>query len=212
MGHKSLYCCHVMSLKALKTKESGRGYQCAQHHISTALVQKKTLYCSQKAKGTYYANPLWCDRTAKPRVSPIYSQFKALKSLRTSISCNRKKNTYSNLNEDKVLYNQHDLILRLLILSEMQTKANLGLGFMIYFQSKLSLFSQSALSHTADCQFHQQATNCLSKQKRNKSLIRQLQQKTAGKTPNMQTVCILVVVNMYSSSEQEVATSELSLK
>lgn len=83
---------------------------------------------------------------------------------------------------------------------------------MIYFQSKLSLFSQSALSHTADCQFHQQATNCLSKQKRNKSLIRQLQQKTAGKTPNMQTVCILVVVNMYSSSEQEVATSELSLK
>lgn len=57
-----------MCLKALETKESRRGYQCAQHHISTARVQKKTLYCSQKAKGTYYANPLWCDRTAKAGV------------------------------------------------------------------------------------------------------------------------------------------------
>lgn len=53
-------------------------------------------------------------------------------------------------------------------------------------QSKTSLFSQSALSHTADCYCQLQAINCLGKQRRNKSLIRLLQQKTLltlGKHP-----------------------------
>lgn len=51
-----------------RDKESWRGYQCNQHHIYTALLQKKTLYCSQKAKGTHYAEPLWSNHTAKPSV------------------------------------------------------------------------------------------------------------------------------------------------
>ena len=63
-----------------KDKESGIGvYQHAQHHISTALVQKKVLYYTvvKKLKALIILSPLWSNPTAKP--SPLYIASHSIK-------------------------------------------------------------------------------------------------------------------------------------
>lgn len=85
--HKSLYCCHAMTLKG-QTQSKCKGDQCVQKpHLHSSGTKKRHFTVGKMLKALITV--ALCGPLTQCH-SPIHSQFKALKSQKTSISYKRK--------------------------------------------------------------------------------------------------------------------------